>query len=148
MKLPLFHLGPLRSSVKSSPKLRRSDRHRGRTPMHRRLPLILLLPLLFLAAYVLRSDPRPAQAQSNTTPCCNQTASPVPREIDFPYYSLRDGFTSAIHLVNTTTTPIDLTIAIHSLSGQTVLAPILTMPALDERSLDLAALLTQVSADV
>jgi len=116
--------------------------------MHRDLLLILLLPLLLLAVYVTHNDPRPVRAQSASPSCCTQTDAPAPREFDFPYYSLRDGFNSTLHLVNVTTTPIDLTIAIHSLSGQTVLAPILTMPALDERSLDLAALLTQLSADV
>src|ERR1017187_1942102 len=148
MKLPPFHLASLRSTIKLSAKSRQLQRQRVGTLIQRGILLILLLPLLLLGVYVIHDDPLPVRAQSVSPPCCTQTDAPAPREFDFPYYSLRDGFSSTLHLVNVTTTPIDLTIAIHSLSGQTVLAPILTMPALDERSLDLAALLTQVSADV
>ena len=148
MKLPLFDLGSLRSTNISFAKSRQLPRQRRANSLRISLPLILLLSLLLLAAYAFHGNPRSARAQSTSTSCCSQTDVAAPREIDFPYYSLRDGFTSTLHLVNVSPTAIDLTIALHSLSGQTLLAPIVTMNAEEKRSLDLGSLLTQLSADV
>ncbi len=147
MKFPLFHLGPSRTS-KSSSSTKRSSRQNVAKPKGRYLYPSFLLAIVLLCIFILNSNPRRAQGQSTATSCCNQTEAPAPREIDFPYYSLSNGFTSTIYLVNVTPTPIDLTVAIHALSGQTVLAPILTIQGLGKTSVDLATLLTQLSADV
>ncbi len=90
-----------------------------------------LLFLLGLAALVLvvlifyfRSRLTHAQAtQSGATACCS-APNEGPRELDFPYYSLRDGYHSTLNLVSDSPKPMDLTVAIRSLTGETLLSPL------------------------
>ncbi len=71
MNRSLFHLGSRRSTLKSFSKSKPVPQHRRRTSMPRSLPLFLLLPLLVVAGYVLRGNPRPVRAQSSSRACCN-----------------------------------------------------------------------------
>src|SRR3989442_9971429 len=109
------------------------------------LVVISLVGVAFLKPPVLTT--RALTAQDAAAPCCAQPDTTSPREIDFPYYSLRDGFNSTLLLVNASPKPTDLFIAIHGLSGQTILAPVLTIQAQEKLSLDVATLLRQLSAD-
>ena len=58
-------------------------------------------------AQKVRSRPRPKAA----------------KEVDFPYYSVRDGFSSTLRLVSDSPEPLEFVTAIYSLSGQSVIAP-------------------------
>jgi hypothetical protein len=86
--------------------------------------------------------------QTNATPCCGQPHETQPREIDFPYYSLRDGFSSTVFLVSDSPKPLDFVMAVRGLSGQTVLAPAMTIQPQEKLSIDLRKLLSDAGADL
>jgi len=88
-----------------------------------------------------------AQTDQTDATCCGGDATSAPRELDFPYYSLRDGFSSTLNLVSASPKPIDLTIAFRSKTGQTLLAPPLTIQPQAKLALDLRKVLTAMSAD-
>ncbi len=69
------------------------------------------------------------------------------REVDFPYYSIRDGFDSQLNLVSDSPGPIDLTIAIYSQLGNSLLTSMTIQPSA-KLPIDLRALLTSLGADV
>jgi hypothetical protein len=88
-----------------------------------------------------------AQSQATTgTSCCSADRPVAPREMDFPYYSLRDGFSSTLNLVSDSREPIDLSIAIHGRAGQTVLTPISIQPQ-QKLALDMRQVLAELGAD-
>jgi len=91
--------------------------------------------------------PRAQTKQVAATPCCAQSDQTQPREIDFPYYSLRDGLTATLQLVSGSPNPLDFVIALRSRSGQTVLAPSMTIQSQEKLPIDLGALLASLSAD-
>jgi hypothetical protein len=64
---------------------------------------------------------------SSKSACCGSTGVGL-RELDFPYYSLRGGFNSQLNLVSDSPKPIDLTIAIYSQRGSSVLTGVTTQP--------------------
>ena len=108
-----------------------------------------LLVLLLIGAFALDRPPRLTHAQTDQTagsPCCGEEVTTAPRQIEFPYYSLRDGFKSTLLLVSDSPKPFDLVLAVHSRSGQTILAPTMTIQPQEKLALDLAALLTSLSA--
>ncbi|MGD0920504.1 MAG: hypothetical protein ABSA70_01925 [Terriglobia bacterium] len=74
--------------------------------------------------------------------------SVAPRELDFPYYSLRDAFNSTLLLVGASPAPLDFIIAVRSASGRTVLSPSMTIASGEKLSVDLRMLLTELGADV
>jgi len=89
---------------------------------------------------------RSQHTQTNSTPCCGPVHPEAPRELDFPYYSLRDGFRSTLNLVSDSPKPIDLTIAIRSLSGQTFLGTETIEPGA-KLPIDLASFITKLGGD-
>jgi hypothetical protein len=72
---------------------------------------------------------------------------PVPRELDFAYYSVRDGFQSQLQLVSDYPKPFSFRIAVHSLSGRTVLHPRIRIRPQQKLSIDMRTLLVQVRVD-
>jgi len=111
---------------------------------------LLFLGLVLATSYLLERKTNLSRAQtqqSGATPCCGQPDETAPREIDFPYYSLRDGFNSTLLLVNDSPKPLDLVLAVHSASGQTVLVPTMTIQPQQKLPIDLRNLLTQLAAD-
>ena len=108
-----------------------------------------LLPLVILLA--MWSFHRPtnlfrAQSGQSTAPACCGEA--VPHELDFAYYTLRDGFISTVTLVSASPQAFSFTVAIHSRSGQTVLAPAVTIQPQQKLSIDVGQLLSSLAADV
>ncbi|HEV2349769.1 MAG TPA: hypothetical protein VG028_07995 [Terriglobia bacterium] len=76
--------------------------------------------LLVLAAYLAVQTPhstRALPAQDDSSACCGQTRPTAPRELDFPYYSLQNGFRSTLNLVSDSPAPLDFTLSVHSSSG-------------------------------
>lgn len=69
------------------------------------------------------------------------------RELDFPYYSLRGGFSSTLNLVSDSPRPLDFSMVLHSLDGETLLAPLMTIQAGAKLPIDLRSLLTSLHTD-
>ena len=86
--------------------------------------------------------------QATSTPCCGQENQIAPRQLHFPYYSLKDGFRSSVLFVSGSPDPFDFVMAVRSRSGQTVLAPTLTIQPQEKLPVDLATLLAEEGADV
>ncbi len=112
---------------------------------------ILLLVLLLTGGLLLYRDRGFVRGQSQNgggnVACCGQPDTTAPREIDFPYYSLRGGFDSRVLLVSDSPRAMDLTVAVRGLMGETVLAPMSIQPQ-QKLTVDLQALLTEQKADV
>ena len=115
-----------------------------------RLSLVLVAVLL-MASLALYRNPRFARGQtqngSRRVACCGEARPTAPREIDFPYFSLRDGFNSTLLLVSDSPKPMDLTVAVRSLMGETILAPMSIQPQ-EKLAVDVRNLLTEQKADV
>jgi hypothetical protein len=109
-----------------------------------RLFLLIFLVIL-MASSLVHQRPSLSRAQTGQSGQPDETA---PREIDFPYYSFRDGFSSTVLLVSSSVKPLDFVMAIHSRSGQTLLAPTMTIQPRAKLTVDLRALLTSLSADL
>jgi len=108
------------------------------------LGLVVSLPwLLSHHSNAIRAQsavPRPSEKA-----CCGSTIGL--RELDFPYYSLREGFSSQLNLVSDSPHAIDLTIAVYSQRGQSVLTSATIQPYA-KLSIDLRGLLSGLGADV
>jgi hypothetical protein len=117
-------------------------------PMKALRLLFLLLGLVALAYFLSSYGPSFFRAQPQTsliTTCCDQREGL--RELDFPYYSLREGFASQLFLVSTTDRAMDVTVAVYSQHGASVLSPVTIQPNA-KLAIDLRAFLTQNGADV
>ncbi|MGH9437233.1 MAG: hypothetical protein ACRD22_04880, partial [Terriglobia bacterium] len=93
------------------------------------LPSIVLLSLLLGGVCFWLFGPRIRRAQTAAAPPASQDSqdsssmempAKAPREFDFPYYSLRDGFESTMFLVNHSSATLRLRIAVHGLDGEAV----------------------------
>jgi hypothetical protein len=89
--------------------------------------------------------PRGQTVDEGSTSCCGEEA---PRQMEFPYYSLRDGFNSTVLLVSASPRPLDFVLAVRSRSGRTVLAPPMTLQPLEKLPVDLRQFLAAQGADV
>ncbi len=109
---------------------------------------LLLIPLAAIACFVVFHGPSPSRAQSQTSgagaACCNGVEAP--REVDFPYYNLSNGYESTLLLVSDSPKPIDLTLAVKGRQGQ-VLTTAQTIQPLQKLSIDLASLIAQLGGD-
>jgi hypothetical protein len=106
-------------------------------------PGILFLVVLALSSLFL-IGPRLGTSAQDATPCCSEVA---PRELDFPYYALNNGFNSTLLLVSDSPDPLDFILAIHNLAGQTVLSSSMTIQPGAKLPIDLRGLLVQLGAD-
>ncbi|MFB3924277.1 MAG: Ig domain-containing protein [Terriglobia bacterium] len=96
-----------------------------------------------MGVHVLR--PKAQTAQENAPPCCSEEA---PRQLEFPYYSLRDGFNATLLLVSDSPKPLDFVLALHSRSGRTLIPPSMSIQPQEKLPVDLGTLLASLSADV
>ncbi len=99
----------------------------------------LRYPSLVHAQSALQTPSQPA-----ATSCCGQGVAP--RELDFPYYNLRDGYQSTLMLVSDSPKPMDFTLAVRSSLGQMLTTSETIQPGA-KRSFDLASLITQLGGD-
>jgi hypothetical protein len=112
--------------------------------------LRVLLPSFLLLSIVLfvlgRHVPLPRAQTIEEAPaaCCSEEA---PRQMEFPYYSLEDGFNSTLLLVSDSPKSLDFVMAVRSRSGQTLLAPAMTIQPQEKLPIDLRGLLAQLGAD-
>src|SRR6266568_6097246 len=115
-------------------------------PRRLTLGLLSVVPLVGFALF--RYGPAPlAAGQQTGAECCDPNAVTAPRELDFPYYSLRDGFNSTLNLVSDSPKPLDFVLALHSLSGQTLLGPQMTIQPSAKLPIDIRALILSLNAD-
>lgn len=109
----------------------------------------LLLAMAVAVVSLSPLSPRLFRGQSGKTAgaaCCGSQHPVAPRELGFPYYSLRDGFNSTLYLVSDLPFSIPLTIAVRNLVGQAVFSTPTIEPS-QRLTLDLRALLTAQGAD-
>jgi hypothetical protein len=88
---------------------------------------------------------RAQTSKARATPCCSLQQGL--RELDFAYYSLREGFESQLYLVGTTKQPTALTIAIYGQAGTSIVSSVTIQPSA-KLAIDLRTLLAQHGADV
>ncbi len=108
----------------------------------------VLIALFALSGFLLFRSSNPSHAhaaQASSSACCGQ-GNLAPREIDFPYYSLRDGFTSTLNLVSDSPQPTDLTIAVRSLLGHSLLSH-QTIQSQAKLPIDLGGLIAKLGGD-
>ena len=103
----------------------------------------LLFSAFVAGAYFLAfRTPSPSRAQSGTGgaggSCC---ATEAPREVDFPYYNLTNGWMSTLYLVSDSPKPMDFTLAVKGRQGQ-VLTTAETIQPQQKLSIDLASIIT------
>ena len=123
----------------------RSDASLGALPSLSGMPLsgTRLLPALW------QSSPTISDASHGTDPPgADQTDErPVPRELDFAYYSIRDGFESQLQLVSDYPKPFVFRMMLHSLSGQTAFGGLIRVQPQQKLSFDIGTLLTKLRLD-
>jgi hypothetical protein len=106
----------------------------------------LAIVFFFVSRYALFSSTHTDGAAS--APCCGQENPIAPRQLHFPYYSLKDGLRSTVLFVSGSPEPFDFVMAVRSRSGQTVLAPTITIQPQEKLPVDLATLLAEQGADI
>ncbi|MGH9454148.1 MAG: hypothetical protein ACRD2O_09295 [Terriglobia bacterium] len=86
--------------------------------------------VICLAALLFSRHASQVQAQSlagaPAAQCCSE-ANLAPREVDFPYYTLQNGYQSTLNLVSDSPQPIDLSIVLYSALGRSAIAPPVTI---------------------
>jgi len=107
--------------------------------------VLVLAALAFSLLFLINS--RPNTGAQTTTDCCGTNPVTAPRELDFPYYSLRDGFRSTLNLVSNSPTSLDFIIAMHSLPGQTLLSNNISIDPGAKMPVDLASLIASLGGD-
>src|SRR5438874_780376 len=115
-------------------------------PRQLTLGLFTELSIIGFALFRYATSPLAGVEQTGAA-CCGPDAVIGPRELDFPYYTLRDGFNATLNLVSDSPKPLDLVMALHGLSGQTLLAPSMTIQPGAKLPIDLGGLLQSLNAD-
>ncbi|MGH9432215.1 MAG: Ig-like domain-containing protein, partial [Terriglobia bacterium] len=113
---------------------------------------VLLCALLLFFRHSLQVHAQSSAAGSGaggaslpaSTPCC---AGEAPREVDFPYYTLRDGYQSTLLLVSDSPHPIDLSIVIYGALGHSAIAPPYTIQPQQKLAIDMGRLLAKMGLD-
>jgi len=71
----------------------------------------------------------------------------TPRELFYPRYSLKEGYESKLYLMDRSPHPIDFTISVHSLSGDTVISKKMTIEPPKDLVIDVREVLTDLKVD-
>lgn len=114
-------------------------------------PAILSTAFLAIFAIMLTTfTTKPASVEANSLnrlhPKTHQAA--LEREVDFPYYSLREGFDSTLRLVNDSPLLIAFSIRINSLKGKSLQSSTLTITPNETLGLDLRKLLGELKGNI
>lgn len=118
--------------------------------MVRRVAILLLVLLELL---ILSAKPGFAQAPGAVAPveggaqALKKPDASTPRELFYPRYSLREGYESKLYLMDRAPRPIDFTISVHSLSGETVTSKKMTIEPSKDQVIDIQELLTEMKVD-
>ena len=108
----------------------------------------LLFNAFVVGAYFLvfrTASPSHAQLQSSGggSPCCTTLA---PRELDFPYYNLTNGWISTLYLVSDSPQTMDFTLLVKGAQGQALTAAETIQPR-QKLAIDMGSLITQLGGD-
>jgi len=98
--------------------------------------------LLFTAPYHFRAQ----TAQGQAAACCGSPYPVAPREVDFPYYNLTNGWVSTLNLVSDSPQPLDFTLAVKGKLGQ-VLTTARTIQPSAKLAIDLGSLIVSLGGD-
>ncbi|MGH9396828.1 MAG: hypothetical protein ACRD18_08250 [Terriglobia bacterium] len=98
---------------------------------------MLIVGLLLASAYIWRGAPRLNRVQASPIPAQDQSMEAMPQEIDFAYYTVREGFNSTLRLVSDSPKPLNFVLVYYSLDGKAIQAPPMTIQPQVEMSLDL-----------
>ncbi len=111
-------------------------------------PSFLLLLLSGAVIFVLFTGSDQLRAQTAPSKAISSCAlHPVaPREVDFPYYNLSDGYESTLNLVSDSPKSLDFTLAIKGKLGQVLTTPQSIQPRA-KLAIDLGSLITQLGGD-
>lgn len=104
--------------------------------------------LLALKPAILRaqtSGPPTQELAPGTTP--KPPDENTPRELVYPYYSLREGTESVLSMMDRAAWAVEFTVAVHSQSGQTVVSPPRTIQPTEEVDIDVKELLNDLNVD-
>lgn len=71
----------------------------------------------------------------------------TPRELFYPRYSLREGYESKLYMMDRAPRPIDFTVSVHSLSGDSVTSKKMTIEPSKDLVIDIQELLTDLKVD-
>jgi hypothetical protein len=108
----------------------------------------VLLSVRALAPYTARPPSQPgASPRLHNAPTAQEASQGAPREIDFPYYSLREGYSSLLQLVSDSPIALPIDVTIRSLSGRKILSQPMTIHSQEKLIIDLGTFLTNLSAD-
>jgi hypothetical protein len=108
---------------------------------------VICLAALLFSHHVSQVEAESLQlggSQPVAAPCC---AGVGLREVDFPYYDLRDGSQSTLNLVSDSPQPIELSIVIYSSLGRTAIAPPFTIQPQQKLAIDMGSLLGKMGLD-
>lgn len=104
---------------------------------------VALLVALSCAATILPGQSDPASPRSFP-----QYPDPnTPRELVYPYYSLRDGSDSTLYLLDRAAWMVEFTVAVHSLSGQTAWSKPMTIHPDETTEINVKKLLGDLGVD-
>lgn len=118
--------------------------------MRRRASFLAVLILVALGISLTIYRPtfsRPQTKPCALAPCGKGTGEVGPREFDFAYYSIRDGFDSTLRLVSDSPQPIDFVVSVHNLRGRTVDSSAMTIQPQENLALDLGRLVGDMGAE-
>jgi len=115
---------------------------RGRAIILSAAALLTLRPATLCAQ---TSGPPTEEVVPQTTP--KPSDENTPRELVYPYYSLREGTESVLSLMDRAPRPIEFTVAVHSQSGQTVVSTPKTIQPTEEGDIDVKKLLNDLNVD-
>ena len=111
--------------------------------------------IILSAAALLTLRPAILRAQTSGPPAeevapqanLNPPDENTPRELVYPYYSLREGTESVLKMMDRAPRPIEYTVAVHSQSGQTVTSPLKTIQPTEEVEINVKKLLNDLNVD-
>ena len=124
----------IRSSGRESCKIDPGSRWRG----------VVLLTLFSIFRHALPVHAQPSSATvalvsslaAPSASCCSEPTIAC-REVDFPYYTLLNGYQFTLLLVSDSPRPIDLSIAIYGALGHSAIAPPHTIQPQQKLALDM-----------
>lgn len=115
----------------------------------RRIPLRIFAALLFAQGILSHASAvSPCrQEPGNPSPALRLPDEDTPRELVYPYYSLKEGYDSNLGMMDRAPRPIEFTVAVHSLSGKTVVSKPMTIQPSEELVINVKKLLTGMDVD-
>jgi len=104
---------------------------------------VIAIALFHCGAYSLAAQTPEGKPRRSVQPPDDNT----PRELIYSYYCLKDGYDSTLYLMDNAPRTIEFTVAVHSLSGQTVFSQPRTIGPRDDLEINVKELLNELNVD-